>query len=420
MDKKYEIDARPPWPALLLYGLQWWAVLMPCVIIMGGIGARLHYPDSGDQIWYMQKLFALVGAASVIQVLAGHRLPLVIGPAAVLLVGLTASLSAGPDAAYSAIFVGGALLTLLGFSNLFSRIRFLFTPRIVAVILVLIALTLSPTILRLIAGEGAGVKGFCFALAMVFALVLLNHKLRGVMKSLTVLIGIAGGSVLYWLFMDKFQLPSFTASASPPPAWGIALELEPGLLLAFIFCFFALAINEIGSIEAVGQMLKAKGMAGRLKRGAGITGVTNMASGLLGVIGPVDFSLSAGVIAATGCASRFTLVPAGLGLLACAFFPAVIRILLMLPGPVVGALLFYLMASQLASGLIMLNAEKNVSEFNRAIIVALPLMIALLVSFAPSAIFEAFPLILQPLLSNGFVMGTMAVIILEHGILRGP
>jgi xanthine/uracil permease len=146
--------------------------------------------------------------------------------------------------------------------------------------------------------------------------------------------------------------------------------------------------------------------------------MTNMASGMLGVIGPVDFSLSAGVIAATGCASRFALVPAGLGILACAFFPALIQVLALIPGPVVGALLFYLMVSQLASGLTMLSAEKSANNFISGIIVALPLMVGLLIAFAPPAVFAAFPVMIRPLIGNGFVMGVLAVVILEHGIFR--
>ena len=414
---RYGIDDKPPLKDFLLYALQWWVVTLPCVVIMGAVTAMLHAPDTAFHILYMQKLFAVMGAATIIQVLVGHRLPLIIGPASTLLVGIIASVSSGMDALYSSIFLGGAILSAAGFAGLFAKLRFFFTPRIVAVVLVLIAFTLSPTILKLVAPGDAGAFPLCFAVALVVSLAYCNYKLTGAAKSLTVLFGMVGGTLVYWLGKGFPSLHAIPVTESFFPLH-IELAFHPGTLLAFVFCFLALAVNELGSIEAVGHMLQADGMNGRVRRGIGVTGIANMASGWLGVIGPVDFSMSSGIIAATGCASRFTLIPAGAGLIACAFFPDFILVLSAIPAPVMGALLLYLMASQLASGLAMLVTGKSVSDFTSSITVALPLMIGLIVAFAPGAVFNAFPDLLRPIVGNGFVMGTLAVILLEHGIFR--
>jgi len=69
------------------------------------------------------------------------------------------------------------------------------------------------------------------------------------------------------------------------------------------------------------------------------------------VIGPVNFSLSPGVIAATGCASRFALVPAGIALALMAASPLAIGYLSSIPGPVIGVVLAYVMTAQIAAGL---------------------------------------------------------------------
>lgn len=37
---------------MLMYGLQWWIVSIPCVVIIGIIVARLHYTDQVEQIFY--------------------------------------------------------------------------------------------------------------------------------------------------------------------------------------------------------------------------------------------------------------------------------------------------------------------------------------------------------------------------------
>jgi xanthine/uracil permease len=416
---RYGLNDFPPPLALFLYGLQWWIVTLPSVVILGAVVTRLHFVDVAAQIWYMQKLLVVLGTATVVQVLIGHRLPLVIGPAATLLVGILASVAEGVDALYTAIFLGGIVLAIAGFSGMLAHLRVFFTTRIVAVVLVLIAFTLSPTILRLI-GEGSGGDAFpfCFALATVFALLCINNILKGMFKSLTVPIGLIGGTLAFCLFRGVPESFSALPKSAAAFSWTISPEFHPGTLMAFVFCFLALIVNELGSIEAVGQMLNADSMDRRTRQGVGFAGLANAASGWFGVIGSVDYSLSAGLITATGCASRFALVPAGIGLVLCGFFPKFVMVLGAIPGPVMGALLLYLMAAQLTSGLMMLAAEKGVTDFTSGMVVGLPLMIGIIISFAPANVFNAFPEMLRSVIGNGFVAGTLAVIILEHGVFR--
>ena len=73
------------------------------------------------------------------------------------------------------------------------------------------------------------------------------------------------------------------------------------------------------------------------------------------------------------------------------------------------------MGTQLAAALNMLTAEKSTNTFNKALIVGLPIMVALLFCIVPMG---AIPPILKPLMGNGFVMGVITVIVLEHLIFR--
>lgn len=413
-EMKYKIDDKPAVLPLLLYGLQWWLVSIPCVVIMGIIIARMHYDGLADQTFYLQKLFGLMGAAMIVQVLFGHRLPLIIGPASVLLIGIISTISSGVAAIYTAIFVGGIILLLLAVTGLLSKLQFIFTPRIVTVILILIAFTLSPVILRLVfSGEASVLFNLVFAVLLVFALVISNILLKGVWKSTTVLWGIGVGSLVYFM-VHGFPEISVLDTPASAPLLNFSLDFNVSAILAFLFCFIALVINELGSIQAVGQMLKADKLEKRTNRGVGFLGLSNMFAGLLGVVGPVDYSMSPGVIAATGCASRYTLIPAGIGLIICAFFPSVVQLLVEIPGVVMGAILLYLMASQLSAGLQMLVKDNTITNFNHGIIIGLPLMIALMLSFAPADVLNQIPPLIRPIIGNGFVMGVLAVLIMEH------
>jgi xanthine/uracil permease len=139
-----------------------------------------------------------------------------------------------------------------------------------------------------------------------------------------------------------------------------------------------------------------------------------MATGLAGVIGSVDFSLSAGIIMATGCASRFPMIPMGLGLLLCAFLPGFVSFLSSVPDPVLGALLLYVMVSQLSSGLAFLVEKKAVFDFETGVVVGLPIMLALVAVYLPRELVMTFPATIRPVLGNGFVLGTVAALVLEH------
>ena len=418
---KYELNDKPGILPMLMYGLQWWIVSLPCVVIMGIIVSQLHYTDVSEQTFYLQKLFGVIGIAMIVQVLWGHRLPLIIGPASVLLIGILSTVSSGIPAVYTGIMVGGLILTILAYSGLLGRLQFVFTPRIVTVILILIAFTLTSVILKLVLGDAVrALFNMFFTLVMVLALVIGNKLLRGIWKSTTVLWGIVGGVLVYYGVFGLPMLPSTGVEIILEQATvlNFPLNFEAGTILAFLFCYIALIVNELGSIQAVGHMLQADHMDRRTTRGVGIVGVVNMLSGLFGVIGPVDYSMSPGVISATGCASRYTLLPAGVGLILCAFFPSVVGMLVTIPGVVMGAILLYLMATQLAAGLQMLVREKAITDFDSGVVVGLPLMVALLLSFAPEKVLNLIPSLFKPIVGNGFVMGVITVLIMEHLIFK--
>jgi xanthine/uracil permease len=187
------------------------------------------------------------------------------------------------------------------------------------------------------------------------------------------------------------------------------------LVVAFVICYIALAINDIGSMESLGGMLGIKDMDVRAKRGMRITGVMNIVAGAVGVLGPVNYSMSPGVIASTGCASRYALIPATLMLLVCSLFPDVIWVLTAIPSPVIGVILLFLMGTQLAASYEMMQSTRSATTFADALTIGLPIMVAMLFQLMPKGI---APEVIQPLVGNGFAMGVVMVILMEHVVNR--
>ena len=415
MNLKYNVDDRLPAGQLAMYAIQWFVLCI--AVVSTSVFVATGTPE--DRLFFSQKLFAVMGIAGFVQVVWGHRLPIVVGPAAVLLVGVMASLAASAEvsAIYSSIAIGGVLITLLTIGGLMRYVQRIFTPRIVVVILMLIATTLAPTIKNLVfpahASHNEHLFGLLFAVVGVVLMVVANRNLKGVAKSLVIPMALVVGSIAYFAIFDAPQHVSSAAS------WrGLLIDgfvFDWSLVVAFVICYIALAINDIGSIESLGGMLGIKDMDQRMKRGVRITGVMNIVAGSMGVLGPVNYSMSPGVIASTGCASRYALIPATLMLVVCALFPDVIWVLTAIPSPVIGVILLFLMGTQLAASFEMMQSTRSAATFADALTLGLPIMVALLFQLMPKGV---APDVIQPLVGNGFAMGVIVVMIMEHVINR--
>jgi len=415
------IDDRPGPARLLIFGLQWLAVSLPLILIVGGVTAALQ--GEGAAVSYLQRLFLLVALVLIAQVYLGHRLPLVPGPATVLLIGILAGIDAGIGAINASLLAGGLLLAGTAATGLIGHLKRLFTPRVIAVVLMLIAFTLAPTILALATDGGGTVppaQAFLFSIVFALALFVAGGRLAGIWKSTLAFWAILLGTPGYVVLFGAVPLPPADAPLFALPGGLIAPLAVPdaGVLAAFLICYLALAVNDLGSIQSVGSLLRADGMEGRVNRGVTVTGLANVLAGVTGVIGPVNFSLSPGVIAATGCASRFALVPAAVGLGLVAASPLAIGYLESIPAPVIGVVLTYVMASQIAAGLMLAQENGAVGRFEDGLIIGVPLLLGTLVGFLPSAVAVGFPGIVRPLIANGFVVGIVTVLMLEHIVYR--
>jgi xanthine/uracil permease len=188
---------------------------------------------------------------------------------------------------------------------------------------------------------------------------------------------------------------------------------DSGVILSFFFCFLALSVNEIGSMQAIVPLLRPDGMEGRIRRGMTVTGMVNAAAGLLGVIGPVDFSLSPGVIAASGCGSRFPLIPAAVILLLVSFSPAVLGMAGAIPPTVVGGILVYTLSGQVAAGLSTAFGGGTFT-FDDGLVIGLPLLAGTVIAHLPPAALAEFPATIRSVAGNGFVVGVVSVLIIDR------
>jgi xanthine/uracil permease len=418
---KYGLDDRPPAGAMMLLGLQWFAIAIPVIVIIGKIAGEIHSGSPAAQVLYLQKMAFVMAAALFLQVFWGHRLPLIIGPSTILLVGIVTSREFGPSTIYTAMIVGGGLLAFLSATGLFGLLRGLFTTRVVACVLLLIAFTLLPTAMNLILktpDPSAVPSNLFFAIGLIAAAFILHRCLKGVWKSTLIVWVMLAGSALHLAVMPAAP-DAMSGAALFSGFWGDWLrgfDFNPGVLISFVICYMALSINDLGSIESVNELLKPGREQQRVTRGIFLTGLANVASGFLGVIGPVNFSLSPGVISSTGCASRYTLLPAAGLLLVLSFSPATILLAGRVPAVVIGGVFLYILCAQVAAGLSVACESSSEYRFTDGLILGLPVLIGTLIAFMPAEVLRSFPGVLRPVIGNGFVVGILAAFFLEHVI----
>ena len=420
---KYSLDDRLPPRQLLLFGLQWFVLTAPFVVIIGKTIGSIQYPQQPElQLFYLQKLFLATGIAALVQLLWGHRLPLVVGPAAVMLIGIVASnsASASSETIYFSIAAGGIIVSLLGGFGLLTKLASLFTARIIGVVLMLIAFTMLPTVLSLItSGPWFSAGQLLFAACLLAIMIAAQLMPAGLFKSTLIVWALLLGSLAYYIFVAPvWASPENSVSAAGWTNLTIPTAFDSAVFTSFLFCYLALIANDVGSIQSTAKLLSVADADSRTQKGLIVTGFNNTLAGLLGVIGPVNYSLSPGIILSSGCASRYALLPSAAGMIVLGLVPAIINVFAYIPHAVIGVLLFYTMCSQISGSLAMLADSLKNYSFDTGLIIGVPVMAGTLIAFLPPQAAMLIPGLLRPLLSNGFVVGVVIAIILEHLLIR--
>ncbi len=420
MHFNYQVDDRLPVRETVLYGLQWLLIVVPLVLILGQVGAALHdFQHPELQLLYLQKVFFTTGMTLLVQLLWGHKLPVIVGPASILLLGIIVNAGA-PDAVYSAIALCGLLLSLLAAAGWLKRLSAFFTARIIGIVLLLISFTLLPTVLQFItAGPDFSFGKGVFAVGLVLAMLAGQKFLPGLLRNTIVVWALLAGSVLYYVLFQPSMPVLVTPASSMLMLQSVApsVTFEWPVVLSFLFCFMALTANDLGSVQTTASLVGKTDGEQRTKRGLVFTGLGNVLAGVLGVIGPVNYSLSTGAILATGCASRYPLIVAAILLILLAFIPAVIQAFAFIPTVVVGALLFFMLCSQIAGGLGVLSTCLSPYRFETGIVIGVPILLGTCIAFLPAQLAATIPLLWRPLVTNGFVVGVTTAIFLERILL---
>ncbi len=398
------------------------------VIIIASVVGNLYGFTLADTIWYTQKMLIISGIAVILQVVFGHKLPVVFGPSVIFLTAVTASIDFSVDVFATSIILCSIAGIIIARTKALEFVARLFTVRVIATVLMLLSITLVPTFVHLLVNmdqPGGVALKLIFAFVLLICIITLNHRLKGFWRATLMLWMLVLGTIAAFFCFPETTLPTLDVPSEHSQNFSdlfITPGFAPSVFLSVFICYLAVMVNDIGSVRSVIEVTKAEPSQtdSRLRRALSITGIMNIISGAVGVIGGVNYSISSGMVLDTKNASRYPLIAGGILMILCACVPTLIILMNSIPTVVTGCLLIFIMTSQLAAAFGVLAGRDDAPPmtFNGGVIIGFSLLIAATVAFLPEAAVDTIPAVLRPLVANGFVAGTVAVMILEHVIFR--
>lgn len=430
----YKLNDKPKGTVLLFSSLQWFIFMLANFVTVPVVLAQALGLAEAETAMFVSRTLFVCGMIGAFQVILGHRLPILEGPAGmwwgvfVVLIGL--QVQAGLPAQnvllelQMGLLVCSAVFILLALFKLLPKVLHLFTPAVTGTFLVLLAFQLTPSLIRGVLG--IGFRGseqviplvLCISGLLIGLTVGLMLKGRGLVKNLAVLFSLAAGWVIYAAFGLVDVPDSKSTDWLAWPAWlpyGIP-QWNTGVVLTCLITACILLSNLVASIKVTAEACEEKVDNNTYSRGSLVTGAGTFLSGLLGTVGAVPLTAAASLISLTGIASRLPFLLASAAFIALGLFPKLGLLLSSIPQPVAYAVLFAVFGQLLGFGL--RDFKKLKLDQRDVFIIGLSLLTGAGVLFIDGSAWSVFPPVVGYLAGNGLIIGVALAILLEHVIFR--
>jgi NCS2 family nucleobase:cation symporter-2 len=301
------------------------------------------------------------------------------------------------------------------------RLRPLFPPELSGLVIFFAGTTVGSLGFRYLIGIGAQ-RPVTRADVIVAAISLgvtagLNVWGKGQSKLFCALIGMTAGYVAAaftgLLSADDFTVLGALPVVGFPNFHHLGWSFAPALALPFAVSALVATVKS-AAVVTVCQRINDAGWVrpqmSSLSRGVLADGFGTLASGLLGSIGVNSSPTCAGLTAATGVTSRVVGFAVGGILIALGFLPMLTGLFVMMPRPVMGALLLF------AACFILINGIQTMSsrmlDARRTLVIGLAISAGITAEVVPSMTTEVPP-ILAPIVSSSLVVGTITALLLN-------
>ncbi|MEW9700261.1 purine/pyrimidine permease [Paenibacillus sp. SI8] len=413
---------------LSLASVQWAFFILTGGLVAPIVVAAAFHLTGIETVGLLQRTLAVIGISSLLQVLFGHKLPILEGPAGVwwgVFILLAGSVAAGPASAAllrqmeMGLLISGAIMLALSAFQIIGHVKKLFTPVVTGTYLLLLIFQFSSSIVKGILGVGYSDSYIHAQIAIPAIATLVFTFICGRLKyaffrNFSVLLGVIFGYAAFRLLGLIPDFPDIQETVTLPTwfAWGKP-EFNSGILLTTLVIALPLLINMIAAIVIVE---KAAGREAQdvYRRAGLVMGINQLISGLFSAVGCVSNSHTAGFIASTQMTKRLPFILGCLLILGASLFPLFTVALASIPVPVAFAVIFYSFTHLLTAGL--REYETILKEEKKLLVIGVALFAGVGSMFIPAASLSHTPDVIKPILNNGLIVGVLASILFEQGI----
>lgn len=310
-------------------------------------------------------------------------------------------------------------LSLLVFAAVWDRLRTFIPPESAGLVVFLVGATIGVAALRLLhQKDGSITTSDAWIVLLTLAVIItLNVWSKGRLRLFSVLIGLVVGyvaaAVTGVMEADKFHSVAGLPLLALPQVGHMAWSFDVTLIIPFVVTALATAMTSTAIVASYQRITDADWVRPDMRSiSGGIRGdgVSTVFAGLLCSFGVAIGPANAGLVAATGAASRVIAYPIAGILLLAAVVPAFAGLLTVMPPPVMAAGLLF------ASAFIMINGVQIVSsrvlDARRTIVIGAGVLTFLLVTIFP-ATFANAPSWVQSIVSSPLVLATIVALALN-------
>lgn len=424
-DLIYGIEDRPPFREALFAALQhllaiFVAIITPPLIIAGAL--KLDLETTGFLV--SMALFAS-GISTFVQCRrigpVGARL-LCIQGTSFSFIGpiISAGMAGGLPLIFGACMAAAPVEMVV--SRTFKYMRFIITPLVSGIVVLLIGLSLIKVgVVSCGGGFGAmengtfgSVRNLGVAAAVLLSVLFFNRCKNRYLRMSSIVLGLCLGYALaYFLGMvnlDAVSSQSLTSFNIPVP-FKYGLDLSWSAFIAIGLVYLITAIEATGDITA-NSMISGKSISGggylrRVSGGILADGVNSCVAGVFNSFPNSIFAQNNGIIQLTGVASRYVGYYIAGMLVLLGLFPVVGMVFSLMPDPVLGGATLLMFGTVAAAGIRIIASQ----EINRkaTLVLAVSLSLGLGVELMPD-ILNTAPQAIKGIFSSGITTGGLTAI----------
>ncbi|RNI23286.1 purine permease [Flexivirga caeni] len=407
---------------LLVYGTQhiltmYGGVIAPPIII----GGAAHLKASDVALLVTAGLF-ISGLATLLQTLGvgpvGSRLPIVQGVSFASVSTMVSIASKdGVRPVLGAIIVAGIIGVIA--STYFAKVVRFFPAVVTGSIITVIGASLLPTAFTWCMGGNSGAKDFGdpgnigLAGITLLIIVLISRLFQGAISRLSILIGMAIGTLLAIVtgradfsgvkHADIVALPQILHFGSP--------TFQIGAIISMTIVIFVIMTETTADILAIGEIVGTEVDDKRVAAGLRADMAATTVAPFFGSFPASAFAQNVGLVALTGIKSRFAVATGGGVLVLLGLMPVVGAVIAGIPFPVLGGAGIILFGSVTASGIRAL-ARVDYGNGLNLVIVSVAFGFGLIPVGMPT-FWDKFPDWFQVIMNSGISSAAISAVVLN-------